>query len=766
MRSDDITGAFRFEGKVVDAEGAPVADAEVRLRPSEKRATTDLQGAFAFDALSSRRFWVSARKDEFYAGPTVVRVVESTAAVLLQMHRGATLIVHVIADRAPVAGAAVALERDCTSATTDANGIATIHGLSPEYHDGWVRADGWAPAFVGMFLDIDPGGVIEHHVSLRQGARVEGVVLGPGERPVADTNIVLWRAVEGSFVSSTSSGADGTWSIDAVEAGRFRVVASSNEYLSRAEHLLECDGRTPQRDVVVRVDVGAEIHGCVVDKNGQPVPAAHIDAKLYHAGGKQVFADDQGRFQIRGLEPGEYYVDACTPTQASAPAHIHLERGKSVEVKLELDDARVAGIVIDDKSEPVVGVAVRAQAREIYVPYRLEATTDSRGRFDLGPLQLGEYDLYVTCGKMRLRDEAPAARVRSGESDLRIVLAHSSVITGRVLLDGKPLPYFGVSLAGEKDAPHETGVRDENGRFSFRVPPGTWQLKLLGPGTALKGMDHVSVEHGQLLDLGDIDMPRGQHIQGHVRDANGSPVPNALVKIGRGIELQRNEPQLKQWFKGEYETTTDKAGAYAFEGIAAPSWGRMRLICATHPTRGASLVQQLPQDDSTLDFALLASGTIEGTVESGGRHRFVDAVRAEEPSKARWTGTRNDFRFDDVPVGEYDLTLHGGNEAISTTRVTVAADHCTRVKLVVVSSSVRLTIRVPRGRANDLVIERAEGSASGRVGRGTMIMDDRVTFSDVEPGAYRISLDRATWVPIVVVEADPPEQTVVFPTDP
>ena len=771
MGHDDVGGNLRLSGQVLDAQGVPVADADVRLRPGANIARTDEHGAFAFDQLASRRFWVTARMDQYYAGPAVVRVVESAAPVLLRMHRGATFVVHVIADRAPVAGATVTLDDDAITATTDANGTATIHGLSPQLHLGWVLAEGWAPARVAMFLDTDPGGLTERHITLRPGARVEGTVLGPGEVPIPDTSIVLLRATEGSYVNGATSLADGTWHIDALEAGRFRVVASSTNYRSPSEQILDCDGLTPLRDVVVRVDVGAEVSGSVVDKAGAPVPAAHVEAKLYHAGTKRVVADESGRFQMRGLEPGEYYVEAYTPTQASAAAHLQLERGKPVEVKLVLDDARVAGIVTDDKGEPVAEATVRAIAREIYVPYRLEVPTDSRGRFDLGPLQLGEYDLYVSTPDMRRRrDETPAMCVRSGQSELRIVLEPVSAITGRVLLDGRPLPYFGASLAGERDAPHEIGISDPDGRFTLRVDPGKWRLKLLGPGTGLVIKEDIAVARGQVLDLGNIAIDHGQRLAGHVRDPNGSPVANARVRIGPGIDLHGDKSQLKRWFEGEYETTTDTTGAYAFDGIAQPDWGRARarLISATHPARGASLVRDLPQGDSTLDFVLLDSGTIEGFVDgAAGRHRFIDAVRADEPPRARWTGTRGEFRFDNVPAGEYNISLHGGHEPgpTASTKVTVTAGQCTKVKLVMVSSSVRLTIRVPRGRANDLLIERADGATSAPVSRGTMIMDDRITLSDVEPGRYRMSIDGNTWVPIVVEAADPPEQTVLFPSD-
>ncbi|MDB4955230.1 MAG: hypothetical protein JWO36_2799, partial [Myxococcales bacterium] len=62
----------------------------------------------------------------------------------------------------------------------------------------------------------------------------------------------------------------------------------------------------------------------------------------------------------------------------------------------------------------------------------------------------------------------------------------------------------------------------------------------------------------------------------------------------------------------------------------------------------------------------------------------------------------------------------------------------------------------------ELRIERADGNAEKPVRGGTMIMDGEITFSEVEPGEYRVSLDGTNWTPITVVPVDPPEQTVAL----
>lgn len=121
------------------------------------------------------------------------------------------------------------------------------------------------------------------------------------------------------------------------------------------------------------------------------------------------------------------------------------------------------------------------------------------------------------------------------------------------------------------------------------------------------------------------------------------------------------------------------------------------------------------------------------------------------------------FRFENIPPGEYVVSLSGmGDEPAVTEKVVVVAGQRTRVKLVMHSSTVRLTIRVPRGREKDLRIERLDGDSSRPVSRSSLRMDGQIMFSEVDPGEYRVSLDGTTWTGVTVVPANPPEQTVVL----
>lgn len=767
MSKEDVTGSLRLTGRVVDDRGAAVPGVQVRLAPGDRTATTDENGDFAFERLASRRYRLSAKKDDLYAGPAVVRIADDTEPAVLQLHCGATLVVHVTANGSPFRGAKVYIDRQL-AATTDKNGIATVRGLSPEYHDGWVTADGWANAMLHSFVHEDPGGVIERFVMLRPGARVEGVALGPQDTRVPGASIMVCT-LDGRFAAAATADKKGAWRIDALEGGTYRVTATSDEYCSDDPTVIDCDGRKRQRDVVVRLLQGAEVLGTVVDKAGAPVRGARVDAQLYGASGKHVDSDDAGAFQITGLPPGEYYVDAATPTQASGAAHLQLERGNAVDIQLVLEPSRVAGIVVDETGAPVVEATVRALACGSYVPWRLEVRTDSRGYFDLGPLQVGEYDLYATWPGTRTHREAPAtARVHSSNANIRLELPAPCRVTGRLLLKGKPLSYFGAALVREREMPggRAVGISDADGRFTLIGEPGNWRLALIADGTKLKIIGEINFAERRAIDLGDVAMERGQRITGHVRDPRGKAVPGARVKIDRGADLHANESRVRRWFAGDYETTTNEDGAYAFEGIGRPEWIQTPpFISALHEKTGASRVELLPEGDATIDLVLLGSGALDGLVEGAGhRHRFVQALGPSEPERARWMSVdrAGAFRFENLPEGEYVVTLSGGDEVVAPEKAVVAAGRRAKVKLVMKSSTVRLTIRVPRGREKDLRVERVDGDAAKPVSRSTMRMERQITFDEVAPGDYRATLDGTTWTQISVMIADPPEQIVVL----
>lgn len=614
---------------------------------------------------------------------------------------GATLIVHVVADGVPLAGARLFVD-GALRATSDASGAATVRGLTLGQHHGWVFAKGRADERIDVAVHEDPEAVHERFVTLAPGCMIEGRVVDERGAPVANA----WVSVitnDGRLCYQTRSSAAGHWRVS-VRAGAYRAHASIGGPWSPLVDFA-CEGHTPC-EVVVRVD-----------------PASGLAAPA-----------DAGSAQ-----------------------------------------ARIAGIVVDTANAPVARamVIVRASgahATSSYTFARATATTNERGQFELGGLEEGEHEIVVNAPSFGARREPPAPqRVRAGDLDVRLVVA-AGAIAGRVLLDGTPVRYFGMAVTPSKmQGGQPTGIRASDGRFELRpIAPGTWRVSLLAPGTRLAFVDDVRVESGQTTSLGDIALERGVRLAGVVRDASGAPVAGARVLVGWWALHRRDHgSRLEQAFESRYESTSDAAGAYLFDGIEP---GRLPQrpahLWATHPARGASILRELADSDPTIDLVLVATGHIEVVVDGlGGGRAVARAIRADEPPRARTSSIGRDgrCRFESVPAGEYVLQLDLGDlDPVAPVAVTVRGGDTATARLVMTTPTVRLTIRVPDGRGKDLVLEpTSEGARVGGRLRGIVAMgnEDRCRFELVRPGSYRASLDGTRWHPIVVTE-DPGEQTI------
>jgi hypothetical protein len=150
--------------------------------------------------------------------------------------------------------------------------------------------------------------------------------------------------------------------------------------------------------------------GRVVDSDGtSPVSGAIVTLSLPGFAPLRVLSDGQGRFAYRALPKGSYSLAASRPGYVDG-AHGRLRPG-GAQLPVELTEgqqrvgnitvmmwryAALAGTVLDEHNEPMVGVSVRALRRDYVAGRRRLAesgadTTDDRGQFRIGSLEPGEY---------------------------------------------------------------------------------------------------------------------------------------------------------------------------------------------------------------------------------------------------------------------------------------------------------------------------------------------------------------------------------------
>jgi hypothetical protein len=189
----------------------------------------------------------------------------------------------------------------------------------------------------------------------------------------------------------------------------------------------------------------AMIAGQILDAAGAPVPEAIVRLTLPRYAldlpttpKGRVMADREGRFYFGDLPAGDYYLQATKEGYAGGVYGQREPSGQSLRVNLAEGERRtdatltlwkyavIAGTVVDEAGEPVVGVGVRALPRTV-VGGRQRfgnpdlgdpsiAVTDDRGMFRLSQLLPGTYVVVVPSTQTTL----PIAVLESAGQDAAV----------------------------------------------------------------------------------------------------------------------------------------------------------------------------------------------------------------------------------------------------------------------------------------------------------------------------------------------------------
>ena len=649
----EVTGAARLEGRLVDESGHPIRGARVSLGDRIPPTTTADDGRFVFEQLAEGRYELAARVDDLHA-----RVYARTGREAeVVMRRRRMLKVTVSDAEAPVAGATLSIEGE-VFAVTDASGTARVPvgGLAQTAD---VTMDGYAPTSVSIGRDPELQPLDERRVVLRRGSAIRGVVLGANGTPAANATVQMHGPWRGELRTNEA----GRWELAAAIAGTYQLVASSETEIAGPPVAVVHDGAVATEGVVVRTREAAAVRATVVDEDGHP----SADAICFLVGGSddglprvpRVWrTDDAGGGVLRGIAPDVYQLVATTNDRASAWVELALVAGQRADVTLVLEPGRaIAGTVVDARGAPVANARVQCTSLTLHAD-----VTDEAGRFDLGglpasPLVDGNYRISACPRHGNWTSASGACQARPGDTGLTIVLPDPTRVVGRVRFEGNPLSHFGVRGGdlGSLDT-----VRDPDGRFMIAID-GAKTLQIMGLGTARKLIEIADPAPGAVIDLGEIELARGHHITGHVRDASGAHVAQARVLIGRLDHFYPMTRAIELAFGNNFETTTDERGVYDFAGIGPllRAEDRPLTITAVHPEHGAAVSAWLPPGDATVDLTLRPAGGIDGSCDASSRRSiYAIAERCDAPSdRHRTYVAAGKFRFERLPAGDYRVSV-------------------------------------------------------------------------------------------------------------
>ncbi|MEO8701161.1 MAG: carboxypeptidase-like regulatory domain-containing protein [Kofleriaceae bacterium] len=581
-------GELRLEGLIVDAADHPIAGASVTI--GALSGTTETDGTFAFDHLAAGTYHVAGATPELYAEGDAELTGDSDP-MILKLIRGAAVVVHVeeTGTHAPIANAEVKTSNRI--AYTDVTGFARLRSIDTGSERIEISAAGHAPTRIWISSD-DAESRLERIVKLDPGSQIGGSVVDGSGAAVPEATVSI--AFANGRNDSVKADAAGRWQIPLVAAGKHTLTAYSDIHIATTEPLaFEHDGHRVRDDLVVHVDPGGVVTGIVVDSDDRPQPNVRV-----YGGGSTARTDRAGHFQLSGLGDGEVEVTATTDAGASPTATVVLARGGRSDLRLTLGSGTLVGIVVDSHGKPVVSAIVGATLGTL-VRY---TNTDDHGRFDFGGIIAGDYLVAAQRNAETSYDLPPGIPVHTGGRDLRLVLPEPGSLVGRVVLDGRPVRFFGYAISDTRPMYNSpTTVRSPQGQFvAADVGVGAFSIAIVGPGFERTIVENIRITAGETVDLGTITVHGGRALEGRVVDPDGQPVAGAQVMVYENTPDPDDDLGLASRTVNTVGARTDATGHYRITGIA--SAGDLHVM-ATHPYFASSTEHELA-GVTTLDLRL------------------------------------------------------------------------------------------------------------------------------------------------------------------
>ncbi len=202
--------------------------------------------------------------------------------------------------------------------------------------------------------------------------------------------------------------------------------------------------------------------------------------------GSSVTADEDGRFEIRGLDPGPLEVVA-RDLQGRPVASKRVTAESDTWIELEVPDGELRGLVIAKATRrPVAAAWITVRSED--PPLELRARSDGEGRFSVGPLADGQWSVRAEADGYTTREDSVTLSGGSA-SEMTLELEPEQALELIVREGDGSVPDRVVVLAQPAAGGATDGswvACDGDGRARVRtLPPGAWIVLVRGRGSAL-----------------------------------------------------------------------------------------------------------------------------------------------------------------------------------------------------------------------------------------------------------------------------------------
>lgn len=608
----------KVSGTVVDAQGKPVAGAEVdyyqfpnnpfMMAPPEveasQRATTDNTGAYTLSVSPGPANIVASKAGLAPAWKTLQST--PTAPIQPMALSSSTFLAGTVVDETdhPLADAEVsvyvAMDRSGVnaggqinllfgkvagklfSARTSADGHFRIEGFPTGAQAAMdVKIAGRAlrpvnimnvlqlPVHAGqedIKLVTDPAGSVEGKVVVRDsGAPLPGVRV-----QLRPSNNQGWLS---SAPDAVQSGADGSFRIQGVAAGSYQVVGSfTNEptplWVSENVPVAVASGKTT-RDVKVPAFKGGTVEVSVVGKNDKKGMSG-MNVSVYSEGYQQsamTGADGVAHFR---LPPGEFTVYASRQGASQSQEQATVTDGETSRVTLEIEPpSKIAGTVRDPSGAPVANTSIG-----VFPYYGGEAQdikTDASGHYELTwekpQWAMQQNQSFYMVARNPERKLAALHEIQDNTTKLDLDLKPSMSISGRIQdAKGNPITNANVSVLLQTETMGFMVTRQQI--------PVDGQGKVVVDGLPMGeryGLWANAQGYGNLNQTMDSADPKADHY-----DFAPSVLKLADRKLAGRVLGTDGKPAagVNVWMNGEGQpngnATTDADGRFSFAACEGP----------------------------------------------------------------------------------------------------------------------------------------------------------------------------------------------------
>jgi protocatechuate 3,4-dioxygenase beta subunit len=316
-----------LEGRVVDADGAPVAGARVSVsgdRP-DGEARTGTDGGYRFPRVLPGRQRLEVRHADFGLAVEMVEMAGPRTRFDVRMPLATIVQGRILGrDGSPVAAPSLRVDREPVE--VDAEGRFRF-SLTPGEHEVLAEAPDRAPDERRVTAAGDP---IDLDLELGRPGSIAGRIADLAERQFVSVGLQ-----DGSRLSSAEvlTGEQGRFELAGVAAGAWTLVATDD--LGRTiERQVQVEEGRMTRVPELRFPPLPAVRGRVLDPEGRPIPGASLSFEQEREQERLrvwAVADTQGRFATR-LTDGTWTLRAEPNGFAPAMATVAVEGGAPVDV--------------------------------------------------------------------------------------------------------------------------------------------------------------------------------------------------------------------------------------------------------------------------------------------------------------------------------------------------------------------------------------------------------------------------------------------------